>query len=227
MTMWGSRLADMVAVPMSISSTMFWSFPKQKGPTVPHWSVFQTSTSLISETLKHCETLHKPYGCYGHGVETWPRITVSWPWDLRGFFQREDLLTWHKIHEFCCANVGRFSHSTSGFCLFLVCHVSSKYLNNRHFSQCKWNTWLRLTNYMHQNRNIASSKLLMNQLWRVTVFGSRSWRYVHAALGGNGADATRMTQTWFPFYFIVFFLQHWIPFGRVCSAVLKQSKVKC
>ena len=67
------------------------------------------------------------------------------------------LLTWHKIQKFCCADVGRFSHSSSG-----LCHVSSKYLNNRHFSQCKWNKWLSLTEYMHQNCNIASSNLLMN-----------------------------------------------------------------
>lgn len=94
MTMWGSRLADMVAVPTSISSTMFWSFPKHKGPTLPHWSVLKTSTRLISETLKHCETLHRPYGCYGHGVETWPRITVSRPWELHIGFSKGKIC-WH------------------------------------------------------------------------------------------------------------------------------------
>lgn len=160
----GSPLADLAAVPTSISSIILQSFSDLfPNPKVPHCRIGLFLKRRHAWSVKHCETLHKPYGRYGHGVWTWPTITVSGPWELHRFFQREDLLTWHEIHKFCCANVGRFSHSSSGNnCLLLVCHVSSKYLNNRHFSQCKWNKWLSLTKYMHQNCNIASSNLLMN-----------------------------------------------------------------
>ena len=54
----GSPLADLAAVPTLMfscnhSSTIFGSFPKPKGPTLPHWSVFKTSTRLITETLRN------------------------------------------------------------------------------------------------------------------------------------------------------------------------------